>query len=102
MSRRNRAPIRSVLPDPVFNSVPVTKLINRIMLEGKKSVAQSILYSAFDIIKSKSGKEPLEVFALAVKNVTPHLEVKTRRIGGANYQVPIEVSPRRKDALAFR
>ena len=102
MSRRNQAPIRHVLPDPVFNSQVVTKLINAIMLDGKKSTAQKILYSAFDIIKEKTNEEPIEVFNKALKNITPQLEVKTRRIGGANYQVPIEVSERRKGTLTLR
>ena len=102
MSRRNRAPIRQVLPDPVFNSEVVSKLINTIMLDGKKSTAQRILYSAFDIIKEKTGKEPIEVFNDALKNITPQLEVRTRRIGGANYQVPVEVSERRKGTLTLR
>lgn len=102
MSRRNRAPIRKVLPDPIFNSQVVTKLINAIMLDGKKTTAQSILYSAFDIIKTKTEKEPLEVFEQAMQNITPQLEIKTRRIGGSNYQVPIEVSERRKGTLSLR
>lgn len=102
MSRRNRAPIRHVLPDPIFNSQVVTKLINAIMLDGKKTTAQAILYSAFDIIKEKTSKEPLEVFEEAMKNITPQLEIKTRRIGGSNYQVPIEVSERRKGTLSLR
>ncbi|MCK5807136.1 MAG: 30S ribosomal protein S7 [Mycoplasmataceae bacterium] len=102
MSRRNQAPVRQVLPDPIFESKVVTKLINTIMLDGKKSTAQKILYSAFDIIKTKTSKDPLEVFNTAIENITPKLEVKTRRIGGANYQVPIEVSDRRKGTLTLR
>ena len=102
MSRRNQAPIRQVLPDPIFNSATVTKLINAIMLDGKKSTAQRILYSAFDIIKEKTNEEPLEVFNKALANITPQLEVRTRRIGGANYQVPVEVSERRKGTLTLR
>lgn len=102
MSRKRSAPIRQVLADPVFNSVLVTKLINTIMLDGKKSVAQTILYSAFEIIKEKTQKEPLEVFEQAFKNITPQLEVRTRRIGGTNYQVPTEVSTRRKQTLTLR
>ncbi len=102
MSRRNQAPRREILADPVFDSKVVTKLINGIMLDGKKSTAQSILYSAFDIIKEKSGKEPMEVFNEAIKNITPQLEIRTRRIGGANYQVPTEVSSIRKQTLALR
>lgn len=102
MSRKHSAPIREVLADPVFNSVLVTKLINTIMLDGKKSIAQDILYSAFNIIKEKTNKEPMEVFLAAVENVTPQLEVRTRRIGGTNYQVPTEVSDRRKQTLSLR
>lgn len=102
MSRRNQAPIKNVLPDPIFNSATITKLINKIMLNGKKSIAQKILYSAFDIIKQKTNEEPMDVFNKAIKNITPQLEVKSRRIGGANYQVPIEVSERRKGTLTLR
>ncbi|QQH35708.1 30S ribosomal protein S7 [Mycoplasmopsis bovis] len=102
MSRKHSAPIRKVLADPVFNSVLVTKLINAIMLDGKKSLAQDILYSAFNIIKEKTQKDPMEVFQAAVENVTPQLEVRTRRIGGTNYQVPTEVSARRRQTLSLR
>ncbi|WP_025755241.1 30S ribosomal protein S7 [Mycoplasmopsis cricetuli] len=102
MSRKKSASIREVLADPVFNSVIVTKLINTIMLDGKKSIAQDILYSAFEIVKEKTQKDPMEVFLQAVENVTPQLEIRTRRIGGTNYQVPTEVSPRRKKTLALR
>ncbi|TQC54903.1 30S ribosomal protein S7 [Mycoplasmopsis cynos] len=102
MSRKKSAPIREVLADPVFNSVVVTKLINQIMLDGKKSIAQDILYSAFEIIKEKTNKEPMEVFLAAVENITPQLEIRTRRIGGTNYQVPTEVPVRRKQTLALR
>ncbi|EFF41177.1 30S ribosomal protein S7 [Mycoplasmopsis alligatoris] len=102
MSRKKSAPIREVLADPVFNSVLVTKLINAIMLDGKKSIAQDILYSAFNLIKEKTQKEPLEVFLAAVENITPQLEIRTRRIGGTNYQVPTEVSARRKQTLSLR
>ncbi|MBN4083571.1 30S ribosomal protein S7 [Mycoplasma sp. CSL10137] len=102
MSRKKSAPIREVLADPVFNSVVVTKLINQIMLDGKKSIAQDILYSAFEIIKKKTEKEPMEVFLAAVENITPQLEIRTRRIGGTNYQVPTEVPTRRKQTLALR
>ncbi|WP_027120906.1 30S ribosomal protein S7 [Mycoplasmopsis lipofaciens] len=102
MSRKKSAPIREVLADPVFNSVLVTKLINQIMLDGKKSIAQDILYSAFNIIKEKTNKEPMEVFQQAIENITPQLEVRTRRIGGTNYQVPTEVSLRRKQTLSLR
>jgi small subunit ribosomal protein S7 len=102
MSRKRKAPVREVLSDPIFNSKIVTKLINTIMLDGKKSTAESILYSAFEIIKQKTGEEPIEVFKKAVENITPQLEVKTRRIGGTNYQVPSEVSARRKQTLTLR
>ncbi|AKF41443.1 30S ribosomal protein S7 [Mycoplasmopsis canis UFG4] len=102
MSRKKSAPIREVLADPVFNSLVVTKLINQIMLDGKKSIAQDILYSAFEIIKEKTNKEPMEVFLAAVENITPQLEIRTRRIGGTNYQVPTEVPARRKQTLALR
>jgi small subunit ribosomal protein S7 len=102
MSRKNQAPIRKILLDPIFNSTIITKLINSIMLNGKKSVAQKILYSAFSIIKEKTNEEPMDVFNKAIKNVTPQLEVKSRRIGGANYQVPIEVSEKRKGTLTLR
>lgn len=102
MSRKRKAPIREVLSDPIFNSKIVTKLINTIMLDGKKSTAERILYSAFDIVKEKTNEEPLEVFKKAIENITPLLEVRTRRIGGTNYQVPSEVSARRKQTLALR
>lgn len=102
MSRKNSAPIREVLADPIFNSVLVTKLINTIMLDGKKSIAQEILYKAFEIVKEKTNKEPMEVFLAAIENITPQLEVRTRRIGGTNYQVPCEVSTRRKQTLSLR
>lgn len=102
MSRKKSAPIREVLADPVFNSVLITKLINTIMLDGKKSIAQDILYSAFEIVKEKTQKDPMEVFLAAVENITPQLEIRTRRIGGTNYQVPTEVSPCRKQTLSLR
>ena len=102
MSRKSKAPVRKVLPDPIFDSKIVTKLINGIMLDGKKSTAQSILYKAFDLIKERTQKEPMDVFNEAIKNITPLLEVRTRRIGGANYQVPVEVSSRRKNTLTLR
>lgn len=102
MSRKRKAPIREVLSDPIFNSKIVTKLINTIMLDGKKSTAERILYSAFNIVKEKTNEEPLEVFKKAIENITPLLEVRTRRIGGTNYQVPSEVSARRKQTLALR
>lgn len=102
MSRKKSAPIREVLADPVFNSVLITKLINTIMVDGKKSVAQDILYSAFEIIKEKTKKDPMDIFRAAVDNITPQLEIRTRRIGGTNYQVPSEVSSRRKQTLSLR
>ncbi len=102
MPRRGNVPQREVLPDPLYNDVRVTKLINNIMLDGKKGVAQKICYDAFDIIKERSGKEPLEVFLQALENVMPVLEVKARRVGGANYQVPIEVRPARRLTLGLR
>lgn len=102
MPRRGFIAKRDVLPDPMYNSKVVTKLVNNIMLDGKKSVAQKIVYDAFDIIKEKEGKEPLEVFEAALENVMPVLEVKARRVGGATYQVPIEVRPDRRQALALR
>ena len=102
MSRKRKAPVREVLSDPIFNSKIVTKLINTIMIDGTKSTAERILYSAFEIVKEKTGQDPLEVFQKAVENVTPLLEVRTRRVGGTNYQVPSEVSARRKQSLALR
>ena len=102
MPRRGFIAKRDVLPDPIYNSKVVTKLINNIMLDGKKSVAQGIVYDAFDIIKEKEGKNPLEVFEAALENIMPVLEVKARRIGGATYQVPIEVRADRRQALALR
>ena len=100
--RKRRATKRDVLADPMYNSKLVTKLINRIMLDGKKGTAQRILYDAFDIISEKTGKEPMEVFEAAMENIKPALEVKSRRVGGANYQVPIEVKADRSQALALR
>ncbi len=102
MPRRREVPKRDVLPDPKFGSQDVAKFVNVLMMSGKKSVAESTLYRAFDQIKSKSGKEPLEVFIQAVSNVKPSVEVKSRRVGGANYQVPVEVRPVRRAALAMR
>ncbi len=102
MSRKGRAPKREVLPDPVYNDVVVSKLINNIMLDGKKGTAQKIVYSAFDIVKEQTGEEALEVFYKALNNIMPVLEVKARRIGGANYQVPIEVRPERRQTLGLR
>lgn len=102
MPRKGHIPKRDVLPDPVYNDKVVTKLINNIMLDGKKGVAQKICYEAFDIIKQKTGKEPLEVFEQAMNNIMPVLEVKARRVGGATYQVPMEVRPERRQALGLR
>ena len=100
--RKRRAVKRDVLPDPIYNSKVITKLVNSIMLDGKKGVAQTILYKAFDLIKEKTGNDPMQTFEKAMENITPELEVKSRRVGGANYQVPIEVSPARGQALAIR
>ena len=102
MPRRGNVPKREVLADPVYNSVLVTKLINSIMLDGKKGVAQKIVYGAFDIIKEKTDRDPLEVFTEAMNNIMPALEVKARRVGGATYQVPIEVRPERRQTLGLR
>ena len=100
--RKWRAEKRDVLPDPIYNSKIVTKLINQIMQDGKKGTAERILYEAFDIIKEKTGKDPMEVYLKALENVTPLLEVKSRRVGGSNVQVPIEVTDVRGQALALR
>ena len=102
MPRRGNVPKREILPDPVYNSVLVTKLINSIMLDGKKGVAQKVVYDAFDIIKNKTGKDPLEAFTEAMNNIMPSLEVKARRVGGATYQVPMEVRPARRTTLGLR
>ena len=102
MPRRGNVPKREILPDPMYNSVLVTKLINGVMLDGKKGVAQKVVYDAFDIIKEKTGKEPLDAFTEAMNNIMPALEVKARRVGGATYQVPIEVRPARRQTLALR
>ena len=102
MSRRGFIPKREVLPDPVHGTVVVPKLINQIMLDGKRGVAQQVCYSAFDMIKEKTGKEGNEVFQEALNNVMPQLEVKARRVGGATYQVPIEIRPERRQTLALR
>lgn len=102
MPRKGHIPKRDVLPDPLYNDKVVTKLINNIMLDGKKGTAQKICYGAFDIIKEKTGKDPLEVFKQALENVMPVLEVKARRVGGATYQVPMEVRPERRQALGLR
>ena len=102
MPRRGNVPKREILPDPMYNSVLVTKLVNSIMLDGKKGVAQKVVYGAFDIIKDKTEKDPLEVFTQAMENIMPSLEVKARRVGGATYQVPMEVRPARRQTLALR
>jgi small subunit ribosomal protein S7 len=100
--RKRRAVKRDVLPDPIYNSKIVTKLINQIMQDGKKGTAERILYEAFDMIKEKTGQDPMEVYTKALENVSPLLEVKSRRVGGSNLQVPIEVSDDRSQALALR
>lgn len=102
MPRRGLVPKRDVLPDPMYKSKLVTKLINNIMLDGKKGVAQKIVYDAFDIVKEKTDKDPLEVFILALENIMPTLEVKAKRVGGATYQVPMEVRPERRQTLGLR
>ena len=102
MPRKGNVPKREILPDPMFSSKVVTKLINKVMLDGKKGTSQKIVYGAFDIIKEKTGEDPLEVFEKAMTNIMPVLEVKARRVGGANYQVPIEVRPDRRETLGLR
>ena len=102
MPRRREVPKREILPDPKFGNQDVAKFVNVLMLSGKKSVAENIIYGAFEHIASKSGKDPLEVFATAINNAKPMVEVKSRRVGGANYQVPVEVRPVRRMALAMR
>ena len=102
MPRRGRIAKRDVLPDPLYNSKMVMRLINSIMYDGKKGVAQKIVYGAFDIVKEKSGKEPLEMFEQAMENIMPSLEVKARRVGGSTYQVPMEVRPERRQTLGLR
>jgi small subunit ribosomal protein S7 len=102
MPRRGNVAKIEVLPDPVHNSMVLTKFINQIMLDGKKGVAESIVYGAFDIIQKKTGQNPMDVFNNAMKNVMPVLEVKARRVGGANYQVPVEVRAERRQALGIR
>ena len=102
MSRRGQISKRDVLPDPLYNSKLVTKLINNIMYDGKKGVAQKIVYDAFTMIETKTGENPLDVFTAALENVMPVLEVKARRIGGSNYQVPMEVRPERRQTLGIR
>ena len=100
--RKRRAVKRDVLPDAIYNSKVVTKLINAVMLDGKKGTSEKIIYEAFDIIKEKTGKNPVEVFEAAMENIMPLLEVKSRRVGGSNYQVPIEVRPDRRQTLGLR
>jgi len=100
--RKGPVPKRVVLADPIYNSIIVTKLLNNIMIDGKKGVAQKIVYGAFDIVNQKTGKEPLEAFEQALNNIMPVLEVKARRVGGATYQVPLEVSPERRQTLGLR
>ena len=100
--RKKRATRRDVLPDPIYKSKVVTKLINRIMLDGKKGVAEKILYEAFDQVKTKTGEDPVSVFEKALENIKPQLEVKSKRVGGSNYQVPVEVSETRSQTLGLR
>ena len=102
MPRRGNVPKREILPDPVYGSVLVTRLINSVMLDGKKGVAQKVVYGAFDQIKEKTEKDPIEVFNQAMENIMPSLEVKARRVGGATYQVPMEVRPERRQTLGLR
>ena len=102
MARRNSAVKKPVLPDPIYKSQTVTKLINQVMFDGKKGLAQRLVYGAFDIIKEKTGSEPIEYFNQALENVKPMLETKARRVGGANYQVPMEIRPERRQTLAIR
>ena len=102
MPRRGNVPKREVLPDPLYNSVLVTKLTNSVMLDGKKGVAQKVVYGAFEIIKDKTGKEPMEVYTQALENIMPSLETKSRRVGGSTYQVPMEVRPERRQTLGLR
>lgn len=102
MPRKGSVPKREVLPDPMYGSKVVTKLINAVMYDGKRGVAQSIVYGAFDMVKEKTGKDPAEVFETALNNIMPVLEVKARRVGGSNYQVPIEVRTERRQTLGLR
>lgn len=102
MPRRGNVAKREVLADPIYNSKVVTRLVNYIMLDGKKGVAQEIVYDAFNIVKEKTGNDPLDMFEKAMENIMPNLECKTRRVGGANYQVPLEVSPARRETLGLR
>lgn len=102
MPRKGPVSKRDVLPDPIYNSKLVTKLINKMMIDGKRGTSQKILYAAFDIVSERTGKEPMEVFDQALKNIMPVLEVRARRVGGANYQVPVEVRPERRTTLGLR
>ena len=102
MPRRGNVPKREVLPDPLYNSIVVTKLVNSVMLDGKKGVAQKVVYGAFEIIKEKTEKDPMEVYNQAMENIMPSLECKSRRVGGATYQVPMEVRPDRRQTLGLR
>ena len=102
MPRRGNVPKREILPDPMYGSVLVTRLVNNVMLDGKKGVAQKVVYAAFDQIKEKTGKDPVEVFTQAMDNIMPSLEVKARRVGGATYQVPMDVRPARRQTLGLR
>jgi small subunit ribosomal protein S7 len=102
MPRKGPVAKRDVLPDPIYNSKLVTRLINQIMIDGKRGTAQKLLYNAFELVKERSGQEPMEVFEQAMKNVMPVLEVRARRVGGSNYQVPVEVRPERRQALGLR
>ncbi|GIO28781.1 30S ribosomal protein S7 [Ornithinibacillus bavariensis] len=102
MPRKGPVPKRDVLPDPLYNSKLVTRLINQIMIDGKRGIAQKILYNAFELVQERSGQNPMEVFEQAMKNVMPVLEVRARRVGGSNYQVPVEVRPERRQTLGLR
>lgn len=102
MPRRSGVPKRDVLPDPIYNSKVITKLTNQVMVDGKKGIAQSIVYDAFDIVKEKLGAEPMDIFNQAMENIMPVLEVKARRVGGSTYQVPIEIRPERRQTLGIR
>ena len=102
MPRRGNVPKREILPDPLYNSIVVTKLVNSVMLDGKKGVAQKVVYGAFEIIKEKTDKDPMEVYTQAMENIMPSLECKSRRVGGATYQVPMEVRPERRQTLGLR
>lgn len=102
MPRKGPVPKRDVLPDPIYNSKLVTRLINQIMEDGKRGIAQKILYNAFELVEQRSGQNPMEVFEQAMKNVMPVLEVRARRVGGSNYQVPVEVRPERRQTLGLR